>query len=393
VYQFTGLEELDLHCDGTDAPAFTLDSARQPTSCATASAPKFFVNYFNPTFRFPQNLRASVGTDVRLPWGMVGTLDLLYLRGVHDFYVTDVNLNRVGVAASEGGRVLYGTFDPSTGQATPSRRSDEFERVIEVRNARGDRSMVATAQLQKHWSGGQEVGVAYTYTDTKDRLSPIADQAVYNIGANPLDGPIDDRRLATSFYSVPHKITFVGSFDLPLRSRFSLFYIGYSGQPYTYTIMSDADAGGYAYDDIVYVPRDSADIALVDPSQYTELDQLIRSESCLGRQRGRIMRRNSCRDHWTTVVNTRVAKVFPALRGQSVELTADLFNALNFLDHDWGVRRFVPQSIAGGVSLLELVGYDQAQGRGIYDVLPVGRNVIDTEGTRWRLQLGAKYSF
>jgi hypothetical protein len=42
---------------------------------------------------------------------------------------------------------------------------------------------------------------------------------------------------------------------------------------------------------------------------------------------------------------------------------------------------------------LALVGYDQARGRGIYDVLPMDRNVIDTEGTRWRLQLGAKYSF
>jgi hypothetical protein len=39
------------------------------------------------------------------------------------------------------------------------------------------------------------------------------------------------------------------------------------------------------------------------------------------------------------------------------------------------------------------VGYDQARGRGVYNVLPVDRKVIDTEATHWRLQLGAKYSF
>jgi Carboxypeptidase regulatory-like domain len=393
VYQFTGLEQLHLECAGSDVPAFTLDPERQPTSCATASSASVFVNYFNPQFRFPRNLRTAVGADVQLPGGTVGTLDLLYIRGVDDFYVTDVNLTRVGVAAGEGGRVLYGTFDPATGQATPTRRNGAFERVLEVRNARGDHSFVVTAQLRKRFGDGPEVSFAYTYTDAKDRLSPVSDLAVYNIAANPVDGSIEDRRVATSFYSVPHKITAVAALDLPLQFRFALFYMGYSGPPYAFTVVGDADAGRYASNDIIYVPRDSTDIALDDPSQYAELDHLIHSSTCLAKQRGRIMRRNSCRDHWVTVVNTRLSKLLLAAHGHMVELTADLFNALNLLDHDWGVRRFVPQALAGGVELLELVGYDQARGRGIYKVLPVDRNVTDTEATRWRLQLGAKYSF
>jgi hypothetical protein len=393
VYTFTGLEQTGLDCEGPDAPAFTLDPARQPTSCATPSTPNVFVNYFNPEFRFPRNLRTAIGADFRLPWRSSGTIDLLYMRGVNDFYVTDVNLQRVGVAAGEGGRVLYGTFDAATGHGTPTRRDPAFERVIETRNARGDRSFVATAQVRKQFGGGPEVQLAYTYTDTKDRLSAVSDLAVFNISANPVDGSIENRRLATSYFSVPHKITLVASFNLPLQFRFALFYMGYSGPPYAYTIRGDADAGRYAANDIVYVPRDSTDIALADPSQYAELDRRIRREPCLNGQRGRIMRRGTCRDHWATVVNTRVSKLFPALRGHSVELTADLFNALNFIDHDWGVRRFVPQALAGGVELLQLVGYDQARGRGVYDVLPVDRNVIDAEATRWRLQVGAKYSF
>jgi hypothetical protein len=209
----------------------------------------------------------------------------------------------------------------------------------------------------------------------------------------PVDGSIEDRRVATSFYSVPHKITAVVALDLPRQFRLALFYMGYSGPPYAFTVRGDADAGRYASNDIIYVPRDSTDIALADPSEYAGLDHIIRSTPCLAKQRGRIMRRNSCRDHWATVVNTRVSKLLSAAHGHTVELTADLFNTLNFLDHDWGVRQFVPQALAGGVELLELVGYDQARGRGIYNVLPVDRNVTDTEATRWRLQLGAKYSF
>ena len=368
-------------------PAFTADPANQPTSCSSAEEPKAFVAYFNPNFRFPRNLRVSLGADVRLPGGTIGTVDLIYIRGISDFYVTDVNLIPTGVAAGEGGRILYGTFD-SSGQATPNRRSYEFERVNELRNARGDRSYLATVQLQKRFAGGQEIGLAYTYTDSKDRMSAAADLAVQNVGGNPLDGPIDDRRLRTSSYSVPHKITVVGAVDLPFRARFSVFYIGYSGQPYTYLIQGDADAARYASNDIVYVPTDAADITLADPAQYPDLDRFIQSEPCLRRQRGRLMQRNSCRDHWNTVVNARVSKVVPTARGQSIELIADLFNALNLFDGDWGVRRFVSNT-----ELLELVGYDLPNGRGVYNVLPVDRNAVDAEATRWRVQIGARYTF
>ena len=113
VYQGTGLEDLELECFGADVPAFTADPTNQPTSCSSAEGPKAFVAYFNPNFRFPRNLRVSLGADVRLPGGTIGTVDLIYIRGVSDFYVTDVNLIPTGVAAGEGGRILYGTFDAS----------------------------------------------------------------------------------------------------------------------------------------------------------------------------------------------------------------------------------------------------------------------------------------
>ena len=54
---------------------------------------------------------------------MVGTVDLLYIRGVNQFDITDVNLLPPGAAAGEGGRLLYGAIDPATGAATPNRRS------------------------------------------------------------------------------------------------------------------------------------------------------------------------------------------------------------------------------------------------------------------------------
>ena len=103
------------------------------------------------------------------------------------------------------------------------------------------------------------------------------------------------------------------------------------------------------------------------------------------------MRRNSCQAPWVTQLNARLTKTFPTARGQSLEVTADIFNLLNLLDSDWGVQRRLGYGIA--TPLLGLVGYDQANGRGIYEVLPVNGGQRDDEATRWRMQLGARYSF
>jgi hypothetical protein len=267
--------------------------------------------------------------------------------------------------------------------------------VIQVRNSSGDRSYVATAQLQKRFAGGAELGVAYTYTDSKDRLSAAADIASLNFGrVNPLDGTLEQRRLATSMYSVPHKITLVGAFDLPLRARFSLFYNGFSGAPYTYRITGDANAdgatafGGPTFNDPMYVPRDAADITLAEPAQWETLDRYIRSRPCLREQRGQLLRRNSCRDPWVSIMNARLSKVVPTTGGQSIELIADLFNVLNLFDRDWAVRRAIPDT-----RILELVGYDAVNGRGIYVFDTRDPNVRDNEATRWRMQLGARYTF
>ena len=396
VYAFNGLRAPMLFCEGPDVPAFTLDPDSQPDTCGSGSVtPTFEVNYFNPSFRFPRNFRVALGADLRLPGGMVGTLDFLYVRGVNQYYAHDVNLRPTGIAAGEGGRVLYGTIDPATGEATPNRRSAAFGSVIEVRNASGDRSFVATAQLQKRFLGGAEIGLAYTYTDSKDRMSAASDLAAPNIGdINILDGTLDVRRLATSRYSVPHKITFVGAFDLPLRVRLSLFYNRFSGAPYTYRILGDANADGVVFlsrqvhNDPVYVPRDAADISLADPAQWEDMDRFIRSQPCLREQRGRLLRRNSCRDPWVSLMNARLSKIFPTVGGQSIELIADVFNVLNLLDGGWAVRRGINDTY-----ILLPVGYDEVNQRGIYFFGPSDTNVRDVEATRWRMQLGARYTF
>jgi hypothetical protein len=395
VYVHTGLERVTLSCSGSAVPPFTPVLAEQPASCGSGpSLPFGGANVFDPDFRFPRYLKASLGMDHRLPWDIVASADILYTRGVNQFYLDDLNLQGpAGTASGEAGRILYGGFDED-GTAIPNRRTAAFGQVIQIRNAHGDRTLTLSAQLQKRFGGG-EVRLGYTHTSASDRLSASEEALSFDIAYTPLEGTLQDRRIATSLSSVPHKLMAVGAYDLPSHVRASLLYLGVSGPPFTYVLDGDANADGMAAppffvpNDIIYVPRDAGDIALSDPGQFGALDRYIRSEPCLESQRGRIMRRNSCRGGWSHVVNARLSRVFPTRSGPAVELTMDLFNALAIMKRDWGTQhRLTDYGLSyHAVSLLSMVGYDQIHARGIYDFIPPSQTRVYDP---WRIQLGAR---
>jgi outer membrane receptor protein involved in Fe transport len=405
AFNDAGIGLLYLACDGDNIPAFTLDESAQPTQCADIEVPAPVITVFDPAFRYPRNLKIALGADKQLPWSMVGTVDLLYTRGINQFAERDLNLMPPsGISAGEGGRALYGTIDPTEGFSSPNRRAARFESVAQITNGSGDRSYSVAFQLQKRFAGGTEVSAAYTYTNAKDRADSPGNSGRGNLGDSPLDGTWESPNLRTALWSRPHKLTLFGTADLPLKVRLGLSYLGYSGDPLTYIVHGDANADGldnlddFRHNDPVYVPRDATDITLDDPADYARLDRYIQTEGCLQAQRGRLLQRNSCRNPWINRLDARLTKVLPTGRGQSVEIAADLFNLLNFIDHDWGQVRQTTEESGGGtngnrVSLVQLVGYDVANSRGIYHVLEPRRNELQVEPTRWRMQLSARYTF
>ena len=414
VFAHTGLETTHLECNGADVPPFVLPLSAQPTQCGSPGIPATpYVDLFDPGFRFPRNLKIAAGVDRRLAGDIVATVDLLYTRGLEQFFLTDVNLSRsLPAAVGEGGRAMYGTVGGG-GVATPRRQSAAFGRVLRVSNARGDRAVSLSGQLQKRFAGGTEIAAAYAYTSSRDRFSSSADAADADLGQVPLDGTLDRRRLGPPAWSVPHKVTVVGTMNLPGGFRLGLFYTGVSGRGYTYVVEGDANADGFGspldfsggLNDVVYVPRNpvpSGDVDLVLPdsaggfapapaAEYARLAQLIAGEGCLREARGRLASRNSCRNPWSNRTSARLSKLIPVGRSRSLELMLDAFNVLHLLHDDWGLVR----EAGGGdkVPLLRLVGYDAANARGVYQLLPIQRNAVASAESRWRVQLGTRFVF
>jgi hypothetical protein len=399
AYSNTGMEQATLTCStAATMPTFTVDPDNQPTQCAgggAATPPIPSIVYYDANFKFPQTLRFALGADKRLPWGLIGTFDFLFTRYVNNYYITDANLKGPqSLAVGEGDRVMYGTISGS-GSATAARVSGSFADVLEMRNRSGDRAWSATMQLQKRFSNGMEFSAAYTYGRAMDYITLGSSIANSNFRYTTLDGTIENRYLRRSPFDRPHRIQMAGSFDLPADINVGLNLTVQSGTPYGYVVSNDANADGLQSNDLVYVPLYSTDITLQNAADWTRLNNYINSEPCLNAQRGRIMSRNSCRNPWQTFLSARVSKVFPTVHGQSVELSADIFNLPRLLgsvlDNDWGVVN--QTSGFENATLLTLRGWNSAMQRGVYSLsLPVRRQV-SIDASRWKMQFGARYSF
>ena len=405
AYGNTGREQATLICDGatsgatTDTvPAFTVDPAAQPNHCgvagAGASAAAASVVYFDPNFKFPQNLKLSLGVDHQLPFGIVGTFDFLYTKSVNQFYLSDVNLQGVqGTVSGEAGRVLYGTINLATGATAPVRKSNAFRDVIRHRNEGQDRAFQITGQFEKRFSNSMQFIVGYTYSHVQDLFTLTSSIASSNYRFTTLDGTIEGRNLRRSAFDIPHKLSVTGVFKLPATFELSLVYVGQSGSPYAWVTQNDVNGDGFGGNDPVYVPRDNNDISLVTPSDSVALNTIINSEACLQKARGTLIERNSCRNPWINILNARITKILPSISGHRIELSADIFNLLHLMNHDWGVIRST--SDFEEANLLNPAGFDAVNQRFRYRLAfsPTQLKRPSVTAQQWRVQMGLKYLF
>lgn len=402
----TGREQVTLICDGvgflgTNAnnttidtvPTFTVDVDNQPQTCQGgfgASQSAASVVFFDHDFKFPQNMKLALGLDKQLPWNVIGTFDFVYTRALNQFYITDVNLQGiVDYSNGENGRPLYGIPVAATTNVSPSRVSALFRDVLRHRNESRDKSFSVSGQLTKRFTPSITFNAAYTYSHTVDLFSLTSSIANSNIRFAVLDGTLENRNLRTSVFDIPHTIQASGIFGLPYGVTLSMIYIGQSGHPYTYVTSTDANGDGFSGNDPIYVPRDSADISLATASDWAILNTYISSQPCLNENRGHLLPRNSCRDPWINILNTRFTKVLRTMGEQNLELTADIFNLPHLISKTWGVTR----STTGfeNVNMLRQTAYDVANDRGRYALAtPIRNNVTNA---RWQIQVGVKYTF
>lgn len=414
LYTNTGLFSVTVSCSGSSLPAFTIDPGSQPETCLATGLPdppRPAVNTIDPDFEFPSAWRFDAAIDRELPWwGIVGTAEFLYTKYRKQIFLQELNVDFENpVSITQGGRPVFGTHkETDTGSnndiATANRFSTDFWQVVDITNSDEDRAWSVILQAVKRYSDGFELNAGYTLSDAEEISGLTSSIATSNIGFNPVTGSPNDPPLATSDYLQRHKLTAGITWDVADWLTWSLGYVANSGDKYSYTYDGDVNADGYEFftasdrnNDLVYVPTSASDITLVDPADWTILETFIRTEECLNENRGRIISRNACDEPWRHRFDTRFAVKVPTISGHHGEFVLDVFNVGNLLNEDWGRNEGVPFQT---IELLQLVGWDTANNRGVFDLDNVDLNEAGTAAnplttfdtsSRWQAQIGFRY--
>jgi hypothetical protein len=339
------------------------------------------VNLLDEDLKFPQTFRASLGYDRELGlWGLVGTVEALYTRGINSLFYVNRNLaGEQGV--DRNGRVIYGDSIRTNGRSVPALIDSRYSEVIDVTNQSEDYSWSITGQLQKRFDDRFEARASYTYSQAKDIQSLGSSRAISNWRfGRTLSGSQLDKTATTSLFDQPHKVQLSGTYTFPWqtwKTDLSLIYSGVSGAPHDYIYRNgptsgsgDLNADGVQGNDLIYVPADvddpseimfrdvtnsSGQVTVSAADQAAAFDRFINSVDCLREGRGQLLERNSCRAPWSNILDLSLRQSLPSVQGHTLALQVDVFNFTNLLNKEWGQVALAP-GLNSNVPLLTHVG-------------------------------------
>jgi hypothetical protein len=403
AYGNTGLDYTRFTCRTSDAnnqpPAFSANPQSQPQACLNAlgqpniAAVPNEINLVSPNFRMPQILRYSLAVDRELALGLIGTLEGIYTDSRNDPHYRDLTIGAPTGATVEG-RPVYSRTTASG-----------FGNIYDMHNTSANYAYSVTGQLQRPFSAGWEASLAYTYGRSYDVNSLTSSQASSNFRFNPIDTNPNNPSVSPSNYDVPHRI--VGSFTRQFTfvrrapTDISFVYVGESGRPYSFTYSGDINNDGSNANDLIYVPANASEARFapatanqpITPAESWEnLNDFIDRVDCLRAARGTVIERNACRQPWSNRIDVRVAQSLATIGAQSAQITVDVLNFANMLNSEWGRSEFVPNQ---NDVLLVRSGNTLVGERVLLNAFRPKPNqfLVSDFGSRYQIQLGARYSF
>ncbi len=113
-----------------------------------------------------------------------------------------------------------------------------------------------------------------------------------------------------------------------------------------------------------------------------------RARDFINQNLGRFSPRNGGWSPFRGQTDLRIARNIGIVRGQSIELTADIFNVENLLNRQWGGQ----YNLGTALQLMAVSGFNQSTKKHTYRVNEsVGAAV--KSGTPYQIQVGARYRF
>ncbi len=370
------------------------------------------IDLADPNLKMPQLLRFNVGVDQQLPWGFVGTAEVLYSQSINDLLYKKLNLMPVvGKVAALGsgvdGRPIYGGTNSY---------NNNFNDIMYLYNTSDGYQYNLVFQIQRNVARGFSVSAGYTYGRSYDRNSVTSSQAQSQMRYSAIDTDPNSPKLTTSDWEIRNRlfasVTYTAEFFSNAPTSITLFYNGQTGSPFSFTARGTASNNlnndGFDGNDLFYIPRNSSEILLGTISSgqfvpstkpgttFADLNEFIKNNDYLNSNRGKIAERNGSSAPWREYFDLHISQNIPDLWGLgSFQLTVDIQNLLNLLNPDWGHVYDVANDTPTFISYQGMITYQGKPNTPVYSFTKPKDNVVwsySDLSSRWSMQLGLRYS-
>ncbi len=383
--------------------SFTEDvEAFIPANPTTPSS--FNLALTDPNFKFPQLWRTDLGVDAKLPWNMIGTVEVMYNKTINN--INYVNVNQVNPLGNFGGndnRAFYGYGNNA------NRVYDNVTDAILLTNTNKGYNYSTTFKIEKPANKGLGFMVAYNFSETKDIITggSIAYSSWRDNRSVSGNNTVD---LAFSDNDQRHRI--IGALTYKTKSKnfpttVSVFMQSGNMGRYSMTYSNDMNGDQLANNDLIYIPNTADDInwkqTVVNKDTATIQEQkaafnsLLSSDKYLSANKGSYAQRNGVLMNWLTTFDVSIIQdiKMSSPKKHSLQLRLDVYNFGNMLNNAWGVSDQVNYA-----ALLKYEGKD-ANNKPIYSMNRDKTNQLISSVTTksaglndvWQMQFGLRYTF
>ena len=369
-------------------------------------ANKVQADLIDNNFKMPKIWRSSLAVDYTVA-GYKFTLEGLYTQVIRDLKFQQVNIRDT---------VKYNAFD--TQKQMPiyvgGNIDGNFSNAYMLSNTDQGWRYSLTGQVTKTFKFNEKnalnVYAAYTYGESKDITNGIRNSMESNWQFNQALNP-NNPALAYSNFDIRNRVVAnVGyklSWSAANQTTIGFVFTSQSGSPFTWGTNSGTPLNntGQAAG-LVYIPKDVAeattlfkDIAggATAATQAQNFMNFVAGDTYLASRQGNFTERNGARTPSNTNLDMRILHDINFKVGNdkmhTIELSLDIFNLTNLLNKNWGWSYFAPNTFNGTASTgLSLSGLTAANPTYSWKQ-PVTPYSIDQLGSRWQMQVGARYSF
>jgi hypothetical protein len=329
----------------------------KPTTVNGTPAASYGLAFTEPEFKFPQLWRTDIAVDKKLPWGLVGTGEILYNRDVNGVYYINANLpipdgNYTGVDSRPR---WFQDKCPTISGTQANLLNCKIANAIVLKNSNEAYSWNAAASIERPFRLGTFIKAAYSYGLARGFVDP-GSIALGSWTGNQITRDPNNPGIQYAATSPGHRFFAAASYRKNLiragATTASLFWETRTIGNASYTFANDVNGDGGSANDLIYIPKDKSEMnfetfttggrTFTAAEQADAWEAYIQQDKYLRSHRGEYAERGAVFLPLFSRADVGFAQDLSGRflrQGHTMQVRLDFLNFGNLLNHNWGVSQ------------------------------------------------------